>query len=60
MLNRVFVSGYGFVSAFGKSWIEFKAALDENKSAIRYMSEWDKYRDLMTKIAAPIDGYKPP
>lgn len=60
MLNRVFVSGYGFVSAFGKSWVEFKAALDENKSAIRYMSEWDKYKDLMTKIAAPIDGYKPP
>lgn len=60
MLNRVFVSGYGFVSAFGKSWIEFKTALDENKSAIRYMSEWDKYKDLMTKLAAPIDGYKPP
>ncbi|MCD8213231.1 MAG: beta-ketoacyl-ACP synthase [Campylobacter sp.] len=60
MLNRVFVTGYGFVSAFGKSWREFKANLQSSNSAVRYMSEWECYKDLTTKLAAPIDGYTPP
>lgn len=60
MLNRVFVSGYGFVSAFGKSWSEFKSNLDTQKSATRYMHEWENFKDLATKLAAPIDNYAPP
>ncbi|CAD7286179.1 beta-ketoacyl-ACP synthase [Campylobacter suis] len=60
MLNRVFVTGYGFVSAFGKSWQEFKANLDLSNSAVKYMDEWDKFKDLTTKLAAPIKGYLPP
>lgn len=60
MLNRVFVSGYGFVSAFGKNWDEFKKRLELKQNCVRYMHEWDKYADLVTRVAAPIDHYKPP
>lgn len=60
MLNRVFITGYGFVSAFGKSWSEFRANLQTKRSAVRIMNEWDGYKDLATKLAAPIDGYLPP
>lgn len=60
MLNRVFVTGFGFVSSFGKSWDEFRANLRANASAVRYMSEWEKYKDLVTKLAAPIKDYEPP
>ena len=60
MLNRVFITGCGFVSAFGKSWAEFRQNLRESKSAVRYMGEWDAYKDLNTRLAAPIKDYAPP
>lgn len=60
MLNRVFVTGCGFVSALGKSWSELKKNLQNSKSAVIYMNEWENFKDLTTKLAAPIINYTPP
>ena len=57
---RVFVTGIGAVSAFGNSWEEMRAKFLEGKNAVRYMSEWDGYKDLNTRLAAPIIDYKHP
>ena len=57
---RVFVTGIGAVSAFGNSWEEMRAKFLEGKNAVRYMSEWESYKELNTRLAAPIIDYKHP
>lgn len=58
--NRVFVSGYGIVSAFGKSWESVRENLQKGKNATKYIKEWEIHKDLRSKLAAPIEGYTPP
>ena len=60
MLNRVFVTGYGAISAFGKSWDAIKQRLESKQNAVCVMEEWRKYKDLTTFLAAPILDYAPP
>lgn len=57
---RVFVTGYGIVSAFGKSWSEFRAALLKKQNAVKYMKEWEQYKELTTYLGAPILNYEHP
>lgn len=59
-MNRVFVSGYGLVSAFGKSWAALKQGFERGENAVCYMKEWEKYDELTTKLGAPILNYAPP
>lgn len=61
MLNRVVVTGFGNVCAFGRSWSEIKAKFEAKKNAVRYMSEWDRFgSELNTRLAAPLMDYTPP
>lgn len=59
-MKRVFISGYGLVSAYGKSWVELKKGFESGKNAVCYMKEWEKYDELGTKLGAPIQNYTPP
>jgi 3-oxoacyl-[acyl-carrier-protein] synthase II len=59
-MNRVVVTGAGGVTAFGSSWPEIRGRLRAGRNAVRYMTEWDPLTDLNTRLAAPIDGFKPP
>lgn len=60
MLNRVFVTGYGIVSSFGKSYDEIKINLEKKQNAVMVMESWKQYKDLTTYLAAPILDYSPP
>lgn len=53
-MRRVVVTGMGGVTALGDNWSDISAALKENKTAIRYMDEWEAYRGVNTRLAAPI------
>ncbi len=58
---RVFISGYGFVSAFGKSWTEFREGLKKGKNAVKFMEEWQRLAPELTSfLAAPVPNYAPP
>lgn len=57
---RVFVSGYGLISAFGKSWESMRAGLEKQENAVCVMDSWKKYKDLTCYLAAPIKDYAPP
>lgn len=57
---RVFVTGYGIVSAFGKSWTEFRSALLKKQNAVKYMKDWEQYKELTTYLGAPILDYHYP
>ena len=57
---RVFVSGYGLVSAYGNSWQDLNAGFASGKNAVCYIPEWEKYHELSAYLAAPIKDYSPP
>lgn len=57
---RVFVTGYGIVSAFGKNWSEFRANLLKKQNAVKYIKEWEQYQELTTYLGAPILNYEHP
>ncbi len=59
-MSRVFVTGYGLITAFGRTWEENKEAFIKGKNAVKYMEEYAKYKHLVTHLAAPILDYTPP
>ena len=61
MLNRVVVTGFGNICAFGREWSEIRAKFEAKQNAVKFMSEWDRFgNELNTRLAAPIIGYAPP
>lgn len=59
-MNRVVVTGMGGISALGQDWSEVERALRARRNAIRTMHEWDRYTDMSTRLAGPIDSFTPP
>lgn len=59
-MRRVVVTGAGGVSALGDSWSQIEAAFRAGTSAVRYMTEWDRYVDMATRLAAPCVGFEVP
>ena len=59
-MRRVVVTGMGGVSALGSTWPEVEAGLRAGRNRVRYMPEWEVYRELNARIAAPIDDFSAP
>ncbi len=59
-MRRVVVTGIGGVSALGDSWEAFEAGLRAGRNAVRVMPEWDRYEDMGTRLAAPVEYFQPP
>ena len=59
-MRRVVVTGMGGICALGADWAAIEAGLRARKNAVRRMPDWDKYKDLNTRLAAPIEGFVPP
>ena len=59
-MRRVVVTGMAGVCALGSDWPAIEAGLRAGRNAVRAMPAWDKYRDLNTRLAAPVDGFEPP
>lgn len=59
-MRRVVVTGMGAVSSLGSTWPEVEAGLRAGRNRVRYMREWETYRELNSRIAAPIDDFAPP
>ncbi len=59
-MRRVVVTGMAGISALGGTWAETEARLRAGQNAIRYMPEWERHTDLGTRLAGPIDDFKPP
>lgn len=55
--QRVVITGAGNISPLGDSWAEVREPLLAQKSAVRYMTEWDQYSDLRTRLAAPVENF---
>lgn len=51
--RRVVVTGMGMISPLGCDWGTVRAALLSGKSGIQHMTDWERYSDLNTRVAAP-------
>jgi len=59
-MRRVVVTGMGGICALGSDWPAIEAGLRACRNAVRVMPAWDIYKDLNTRLAAPIEGFEPP
>jgi len=59
-MRRVVVTGMGGVCALGSDWPAIEAGLRLGRNAVRRMPAWDRYKDLNTRLAAPVEGFEVP
>jgi len=59
-MRRVVVTGMAGLCALGSDWPTIEAGLRRRGNAVRQMPEWDCYKDLGTRLAAPIADFEPP
>lgn len=59
-MKKVVVTGMGAVTSLGDNWDDFSRKLFDGVSGVRAMPEWDIYRELNTKLGAPIDDFETP
>ena len=52
-MKRVVVTGMAGISPLGSTWETVSARLKSLTNGVVRMDEWDKYKDLNTKLAAP-------
>lgn len=52
--RRVVVTGCGGLTALGHDWPTIRTALLESRTGIVYMAAWDRYRELKTRLGAPV------
>jgi 3-oxoacyl-[acyl-carrier-protein] synthase II len=55
--RRVAVTGMGGVTALGNDWPTIRAHLAAGRTGVKVMPEWDRYRGLNTRLAAPVEGF---
>lgn len=53
-MRRVVITGMGGVTALGEDWQTIRAHLAAGETAIRRMTDWDRYTGVRTRLAAPI------
>ena len=54
-MKRVVVTGMGAISSLGQDWTSFRANLEAGVSGIRYMSDWDRFDKLNTRLGGPVE-----
>jgi 3-oxoacyl-[acyl-carrier-protein] synthase II len=59
-MRRVVVTGMGGICGLGASWQEIEAGLKARRNTIRVMDEWNRYTDMQTRLAGPVDSFAPP
>lgn len=57
--KRVVVTGGGMLSALGRTWNEALQKLQDGKNCIKYMSDWERYEKMNTRLACPYEGVLP-
>jgi 3-oxoacyl-[acyl-carrier-protein] synthase II len=59
MKRRVVITGGSAISALGSEWREIFENLKAGKNFVRYMEDWDKYKQMNTRLAVPVDFVMP-
>ncbi|HNY21375.1 MAG TPA: beta-ketoacyl-ACP synthase [Treponemataceae bacterium] len=59
MSKRVVITGGSCVTPIGTEWSEIEPRLHSLKNGIVRMADWDKYENMNTRLAAPVDFHDP-
>jgi 3-oxoacyl-[acyl-carrier-protein] synthase II len=59
-MKRVVVTGMAGITSLGSDWKTIAGNFAANRSGIRRMDEWDRFTELNTRLAGPIDDFKVP
>ena len=59
-MKRVVVTGMAGITSLGNDWTSIEANFSRNRSGIRYMHEWDRFTELNTRLAGPVDDFVVP
>jgi 3-oxoacyl-[acyl-carrier-protein] synthase II len=57
MSRRVVVSGMAGVTALGEDWPTIRSRMAMGHTGIKRMPEWDRFENLNTRLAAPVEGF---
>ena len=57
--RRVVVTGGGMLTALGRDWQTAFAKLQSGKNCIKYMSDWERYEKMNTRLACPYEEELP-
>jgi 3-oxoacyl-[acyl-carrier-protein] synthase II len=56
-MRRVVVTGMGGVTSLGNDWSTIKTAMNEGKTGICYMPDWERFKGIHTRLAAPVKDF---
>jgi 3-oxoacyl-[acyl-carrier-protein] synthase II len=56
-MRRVVVTGVGGITALGNDWVAIRARMLKRETAIRTMTEWDRFSGLNTRLGAPVPEF---
>ena len=59
-MKRVVITGMAGVTSLGEDWASIEANFRDNRSGIRRMDEWDRFSELNTRLAGPVDSFTAP
>lgn len=59
-MNRVVVTGMAGITSLGNDWATIEGGLRAGASGIRSMPEWDRYKDINTRLAGPVRDFETP
>ncbi|WP_313088639.1 beta-ketoacyl-ACP synthase [Pseudomonas sp.] len=59
-MKRVVVTGMAGITSLGSDWAAIEANFNANRSGIRRMPEWDRFTELDTRLAGPVDDFDVP
>ncbi|MCU1765067.1 beta-ketoacyl-ACP synthase [Pseudomonas protegens] len=59
-MKRVVVTGMAGITSLGSDWASIAERFGANRSGIRRMDEWDRFSELNTRLAGPIDDFQVP
>lgn len=58
--RRVVVTGMAGFSPIGHDWASIHSNLQQMRTGIRFMPDWDEYEGLHTRLGAPVEGFSLP
>ncbi|WP_448132350.1 beta-ketoacyl-ACP synthase [Stutzerimonas chloritidismutans] len=58
--RRVVVTGMAGITSLGSDWASIEVKFSANRSGIRRMHEWDRFTELNTRLAGPVDDFVVP
>lgn len=59
-MKRVVVTGMAGITSLGSDWATISGNFAANRSGIRRMDEWNRFEELNTRLAGPVDDFAVP